>query len=278
MSTLLLVPQESVGSRPSDSCVSLVRECHGRAAMDRNLDDSEDEDYDPLRSQQSQRARIVQDNALAQAMLESAQAAADVGRDDSQENWYEVRALNILDYLQRRHGFHARHGTSWTPQLHGTKNVLSQTNSESSALAAKSLLHPFPPGTHTSVLTSVLDFYNTVTGKAQGHSFSYIHLPPAWDISHHMAVQPPLTCNMAEILLEKVSYPDPSSSVKWVYILQPPRGSRDPSPWFIATPSATAVLLVYWSPWRTMTEICCGLLGLGIPFRTVVESTTQPPA
>ena len=79
---------------------------------------------------------------------------------------------------------------------------------------------------------------------------------------------------MSRILLEQVASKLPGSNC--LYLLCPPQGSKDASPWFITTTSPTVVLLVYHSPWNTMPEICHGLLNLGIMFHTITEARHPP--
>ena len=226
-----------------------------------DLDDSEDEDFSPLYS----KPPTQQNEKLAEAMLESVRAA--VARDaEATDSPQEVRILDVVDYLQKRHGFYPRHHESWNPNLHDPSSAVQKAQHE---LAAKHLLHKSTHVEQTSTLTSIVDFRNT----ALKSNVSYKELPCAWDISRFGQVNP-LICKMSRILLERVTSKLPGSNC--LYLLRPPKGSKDTSPWFIATTSPTVVLLVYRSPWKTMSEICRGLLDLGIPFRTVAEASHPP--
>ena len=172
--------------------------------------------------------------------------------------------LSLPDYLRRRHGFSAGDfPTSWNPSLHThPKYNLAQTKVD---LAIKNLGHV---AVQEEKLTSIVDFHNT----AMNGTLSYTALPPPWDISRYP--QPSsLYCNMLRIELRKVA--SALFKTSELYILRPPPNSTDPSSWFIATTSATAVLMVYRSEWNTMLEIGRGLLEYGVPFHTVVERERQ---
>ncbi|KAG6846979.1 hypothetical protein H0H93_010772, partial [Arthromyces matolae] len=64
------------------------------------------------------------------------------------------------------------------------------------------------------------------------------------------------------------------------FILRPggddERNKQQSPPWFVATKSATSVILVYRSGWVTMEEIVRGFLDFGISFRTVLEVDKAP--
>jgi hypothetical protein len=225
------------------------------------LDDEDDEDHSLLYSKPSK-------ERLANALLESVRAVIVAESFEVTECWYEVKEINIVEYLRKRHGFHADLEESWNPSIHGKKPLRREQHQE----ALKHLLHDanqivLP----TSTVTSIVDFHNT----ARSEGLSYTKLPAAWDMSRSLKVAT-LVCNMSRLLLERVTCRLPGSKAPCLYILRPPQGSNDPCPWFIATTSATAVALVYRSPWNTMTEICRGLLDLGISFRTVIETAKAP--
>ena len=72
-----------------------------------DLDNSEDEDFSLLYSKPS----TQRNKKLAEAMLESVQAA--VARDaEAPDSPHEVHTLDMVDYLQKRHGFYPRHHES----------------------------------------------------------------------------------------------------------------------------------------------------------------------
>ncbi|KIM35228.1 hypothetical protein M413DRAFT_14653 [Hebeloma cylindrosporum] len=185
-----------------------------------------------------------------------------------EDSTYSFTFSKALDYLRLRHGFAAANfPTSWNPTLHThPKYTLSQSKVDLALknlgyIAGDTVLNPSP-------LSSIVDFHNT----AMNRTLSYGALPAAWDISRHP--QSSLSCDLKRIKLQRIQ----SALVNNVdvYVLQPPRGSQDRSSWFIATTSATAVLMVYRSQWNTMGEIAQGLLDRGVPFHTVVERDRQP--
>ena len=186
-------------------------------------------------------------------------------RDKEPENsTYSHGFWSPLEYLRCRHGFSAADfPTSWNPTLHThPKYTLAQTKVD---MAIKNIGYiPAPEQLTQLPSTSIVDFHNT----AMNTILSYTALPSAWDISRDPQTSS-LTCHLQRIDLQRVT--GALFDKTELYILRPPRGSRDPSPWFIATTSATAVLMVYRSPWTTMLEIGRGLLDHGVPFHTVVE-------
>jgi hypothetical protein len=229
--------------------------------IDDSDDGSDDEEYpDITPSSQNQLVRHTH-APVGPVML---QAVRDITMRDlePEDSTYRFVSLTLAQYLRRRHGFVSSAGQSWNPELHATgKLCLAQQRLD---LAAKNLLHDEDASTeHPDVQTSIVDFHNTALGPTK----SYIQLPGAWDISRVAAFS--LSCNMRSLDLRRVSSAIDKDKV--LYILGPPRGSRDRSPWFVATTSASTVLLVYRSRWRTMYQIGQGLLDLGIAFHTVVE-------
>ncbi|KAF8956188.1 hypothetical protein BDZ97DRAFT_1925751 [Flammula alnicola] len=175
------------------------------------------------------------------------------------------RFVPLVDYLRRRHGFFADLEESWNPNVHEKDGKLSLGKDQLEA-SLRNLLYSSVSTTLPSwVFTSIVDFHNT----ALRTNLQYTALPGSWDLSPNSRTTRSLVCDMSQICLQRVASDLPFSTD--VYILRPPKGSRDRSPWFVATTSATAVLLVYRSAWTTMHEIGSGLLELGIPFRTVIE-------
>ena len=183
---------------------------------------------------------------------------------EPEDSTYSYEFWSLPDYLRRRHGFLAKDfPRSWNPTLHThPKYTLAPTRVD---LAIKNLGYL---AADEEKLTSIVDFHNT----AMNTNLSYTALPPPWDISRHLEPSP-LYCDMCRIALHRVA----SALFKTteLYILRPPPKSSDPSSWFIATTSATAVLMVYRSKWTTMYEIGRGLLEHGVPFHTVVERECQ---
>jgi hypothetical protein len=225
------------------------------------VDDSDDEDYEEYITPSSQNQLVKPTHGLVGPVMLQAVHDMTMRNPEPEDSTFHFVYLTLLQYLRRRHGFTAFEGESWNPHLHiQGKLCLQKTRWD---LAAKNLLHERDQATELSdVRTSVVDFHNI----ALQTEASYVNLPRAWDISRvgHSS----LTCDMRVIELKRVSN---AIDERELYILRPPKGSRDPSPWFVATTSASAVLLVYRSNWTTMFEIGRGLLELGIPFRTVVE-------
>jgi hypothetical protein len=185
-----------------------------------------------------------------------------------EDSTYSYGFSLVLDYLRLRHGFAAADfPTSWNTDLHTHhKFNLAQTKVDVALknlgyIAGDTVLNPSP-------LTSIVDFHNT----AMNETLPYSALPAAWDISRYP--QSSMSCEMRRIKLQRVQ----SALVDNVelYLLRPPEGSENPSSWFIATTSATAVLMVYRSGWNGMAEIAQGLLERGVPFHTVVEQNRKP--
>lgn len=184
------------------------------------------------------------------------------GDTEPKDSTYGYGFGSLLEYLYRRHGFSAAaFPTSWNPALHThPKFNLSPTKVD---VAIKNLCHIAADEQQSQLpATAIVDFHNTAMNK----TLSYSALPRAWDISRHVETTT-LYCDMRRITLQRILTNDGTP----LYILRPPRGSRDSSSWFIAMRSATAVLMVYRSPWTTMLEIGRGLLDYGVPFHTVVE-------
>ena len=226
------------------------------------VDDSDDEDYPEYTTPTSRNQLVKPTHALVGPVM--LQAVRDITmRDPEPEDArFHFLFLTLLQYLRQRHGFTAVDEESWNSRLHVQgRSCLQQTRWD---LAVKNLLHERDEATDfPGVRTSIVDFHN-VALRAET---SYVDLPRAWDISRvaHLS----LFCDMQLIDLKRVS--NATDENRELYILRPPKGSRDPSSWFVATTSASAVLLVFRNQWRTMFEIGAGLLQLGIPFRTVVE-------
>ena len=187
--------------------------------------------------------------------------------DEPEDSTFRHDFWSLPDYLHYRHGFAAgEFPTSWNPSLHTHPKrpmyILAQTKVD---VAIKNLGHV---AAREEKLTSIVDFHNT----AMNQTLSYTSLPAPWDISRHP--QPSsLYCKMRRIDLRRVA--SALFNTTELYILRPPPNSSDPSSWFIATTSATAVLMVYRSEWNTMFEIGQGLLEYGVPFHTVVERKRQ---
>lgn len=178
-----------------------------------------------------------------------------------------IRLPTLVDYLFRCYGFNAAIGEHWSPHLHKrdgrARSYLDRTDRawvikhlRYSKANAKDLLPLGAPQ-----FTSVIDFHNTAIAVGP-RGTKYHNLPAAWDMPSTLRV------DLSRIHLFLVQSGE-AGEVRPIYILRPPRGSRHPSPWFIATNCATVVLLVYRSTWVTMVEIARGLLELGIAFYTV---------
>jgi len=213
------------------------------------------------------RSQLVKPNVVVGPLMLQTVRDLTTREPEAEHLAYRYVPGTLLEYLRRCHGFVADLVESWNPHLH--PDISFCLLQSQSALAIKNLLHVPTDVSHPpSVETSIVDFYNTVLGSQT----SYTHLPAVWDISKYRQVA--LHCNMPCIRLQHVQ--STSHNEPELYILQPPAGSPDPSPWFVATRSATAVLLVYHSTWTTMHEIVRGLLELSIPFRTVIERDHQP--
>jgi hypothetical protein len=246
-----------------DLCPHLPAYPDGQAPVnvDDSDDDSDDEDYPKYTpTSRSQLVKPTQE-PVGPVML---QAVRDITmrNPEPEDATFDFVFLKLPQYLRQRHGFTAVEEESWNPQLHVQGKLrLDKTRWD---LAVKTLLHEQHEATDSlAARTSIVDFYNT----ALREETTYVDLPCAWDISRVANLS--LFCDMQLINLQCVS--NAIDEKKKLYILRPPKGSRDPSSWFVATTSATAVLLVYRSEWKTMFEIGRGLLELGIPFRTVVE-------
>jgi len=238
-----------------------------REAPDSDSDDDADDDEGPEYPSMETRSQLVKPSMVVGPLMLQTVRDLTTQEPEAEDMAYCYVPVTLLEYLRRRHGFAADLVETWNPHLH--PDISFRLLQSQSALAIKNLLFVpsdviYPP----SVATSIVDFYNT----ALGSQTSYTRLPAVWDISRYSQVT--FHCDMQRIRLQRVhsvSYNEPE-----LYILRPPAGSPDPSPWFVATRSATAVLLVYRSTWTTMHEIGRGLLELGIPFRTVVERDHQP--
>jgi hypothetical protein len=236
---------------------------------------SEDEDDDDgyMGSDYAEQSGEVQDKAVGGIALMTVQQVAQ--RIDGVEgDGCGIQLMSLEEYLKVMHGYHARLEESWDVKLHSTsKDVLSQSNGEVRAI--KRLL--YGPTTTTLprwMLTSIINFYNIAINDGGNAIRTYADLPAAWDISRHLRTSPELVCDLSCVRVQRVIMFGNGSTL---YILRPSRGSSDTSPWFIATPSATVVLLVYRKGWTTMVEIGRGLLEMGIPFRTVVERICSEP-
>lgn len=241
-----------------DLCPHLPDYPDGQAPA--HVDDSDNEDY-PEYTPTSRNQLVKPTQELVGPVMLQAVRDITMRNPEPEDATFRFVFLKLLQYLRQRHGFTAVEEESWNPRLHVEgKLYLEQTQWD---LAVKHLLHERDEATNSpTVKTSIVDFHNIALGAGT----SYVDLPRAWDISRvgHSS----LSCNMQDIDLKRVSN---AIDERELYILRPPKGSRDRSSWFIATTSASAVLLVYRSEWRTMFEIGRGLLELGIPFRTVVE-------
>jgi len=226
------------------------------------VDDSDDEDYPEYVVPTSRNQLVKPTHELVGPVMLQAVRDISMRNPEPEDATFHFVFLTLLQYLRQRHGFTAVQEESWNPQLHVEGHLrLEQTRWD---LAVKNLLHEQDEATDSrAVKTSIVDFYNTAL-RAES---SYADLPSAWDISR--VANSSLFCNKRLIDLKCVS--NAIDENRKLYILRPPQGSQDPSSWFVATTSASAVLLVYRSEWRTMFEIGRGLLELGIPFRTVVQ-------
>lgn len=163
---------------------------------------------------------------------------------------------SIFDYLRLRHGFDAEL-RSWNPDVHATDKTSLLADNQ---VVFKRLL--YAPAPHPPTSDSFVDFYNT-TGNT---NLSYKDLPSSWDISPR-SPSPASICDNRRLALRIAYTPDGAK----LYILFPPRDSKDDSRWFVATTSATTILFAYRKGWTTMLETGRGLLEHGIPFRTVLK-------
>ena len=237
-----------------------------REAPDSDSDNDTDGDKGPEYPSMETRSKLVKPSVVVGPLMLQTVRDITAREPEAEDMGYHYVPGTLLEYLRRRHGFVADLVESWNPHLH--PDISFRLLQSQSVLAIKNLLHVPSDVSHPpSVETSIVDFYNT----ALGSQTSYIRLPAVWDISRYRQVT--FHCEMQRIRLQRVH--SVSHNESELYVLRPPAGSPDPSPWFVAIRSATAVLLVYRSTWTTMHEIGRGLLELGIPFRTVVERDHQ---
>jgi hypothetical protein len=169
--------------------------------------------------------------------------------------------ISFLDYLYRRHGLNlAPDSRSWHPDLHPLGAVKATDFKQVACIFLYSRLWQ---DIKEPVATSIVDSFNI----AYNEGLHCNQLPEVWDLRSDLKL------DLHHVSLMHIRGPNHTVT----YILRPSRYSKDPSFWYVALTSPTAVLLVYRSGWGTMLQIARGLLELGIPFRTVVEDRTPPP-
>lgn len=230
---------------------------------EQDLDDLEDEDLHQLETQMN--ATFSANNeAVGPGMLLTVHATF-ARHSKIRTLEYDFPHSNIVDYLRLRHGFNATIG-GWNPGCHATdkerKDCLARNES---ALVVKKLLYgPLDVRLEAQTFEAIVDFWNTALNR----SLKLADLPMGWDISPTAPEESRLVLNRSIVACERAFGKKDGNDM---YILQPGALSKHQSEWFVATPDATTVLLVYRSGWQTMFEIARGLLDLGIPFRTVIK-------
>ncbi|RDB15043.1 hypothetical protein Hypma_005468 [Hypsizygus marmoreus] len=201
-------------------------------------------------------------------MLKTVRAIA--GPAEPADDPWAFEFLPLLEYLELRHGFQGKHEDSWNPACHESIDTRLCVDKDEEQTAVKRLLYGTVKITlPVSAFVSIVDFHNT----ALNTRINYTRLPSSWDISPCSQVSPKLVCDPGYVDVRRAIATSPDGADLWVF--RPYRDSPEKPPWLVATTSATTVLLVYRSGWRTMFEIARGLLTLGIPFRTVVDIKKQ---
>ncbi|KAG6906446.1 hypothetical protein DXG01_013906 [Tephrocybe rancida] len=184
--------------------------------------------------------------------------------ENAHEDGNDVEPLSLQEYLHLQHGFDVSKA-SWTPGLH-SEVKLEPTKWE---IAFKRLLYDPSEAKNAdpAFLQAIVEFHNVAT-RPDVH---YKSLPPSWDLK-----DVEFHCD-ARILGCQRAYPGQLEDGT-MYILRPGPESTSAhvADWFIATRSASTVLLAYRSGCTTIVDIARLFLRLGIAFRTVREVATRP--
>ncbi|GLB45605.1 hypothetical protein LshimejAT787_2400630 [Lyophyllum shimeji] len=164
-------------------------------------------------------------------------------------------------YLRLRHGYSAKLGPRecWHDWLHGDgKGKEEKLSPAEWKKVVKRCVYTDLNIADENHRKALVNFHNIVRNS----TLRYNDLPSPFDITT-------IRCRQDLLRVRSVECDLPGYDV--VYVLSPPKDSRnDPSRWFVATTSATAVLLAYRCEWHTMREIAVQFLKAGIPFRTVL--------
>jgi hypothetical protein len=181
---------------------------------------------------------------------------------------YKFSFSSLTDYLKHRHGYSTSLIDNWYPELHDP------------SLAKKLYLSPdrfkmalfrlgYPPKAKQQVptldeeLKSVVNFEN-ICVAASSKKTGIDQLPGLWDLGSSLWLMDGLLHLCVQIVKYDLEDRD-------LFVIRPKSRSYDSSSWYVATPSSTAVLLVFRRRWFTMHSIARGFLDLGIPFHTVEE-------
>jgi len=249
-----------------DLCPFLPR-CPGNTVTDDMIDDDEGYNPDDLVIRRDGTLAVQSEpgngnDMVGATMLRTVQVVVSHLAERIDE--FQVTLWPIEEYLRWRHGYNVSLARSWYPEFHTGEKKLDVHNSERTAI--KHLLYgPVEMAFTPSMLTSIIDFYNTI----QGCGVPYSSLPLPWDIGCDSLSTEPLFCVLRYLKLRRVTLATDTSGI--LYVLSPSPESNDNSTWSVATTSATAVLLVYRKRWYTMEKIARSFLELGIPFYTVLE-------
>jgi hypothetical protein len=186
--------------------------------------------------------------------------------DEGGVTQYRLPPCPVTEYLKLRHGFSTSLIDNWHPDLHAPyahKKMVLEATKSSSALRRLGHLQGEVPNNKED-LKSIVNFHN-VCVAADFKTVPVTSLPPTWDLVSSAWLEQGFEQLRVEIVARE------GESQGKIYVIKPSSRSRDSSHWYVATPSSTAVLLVFRKRFLTMHEIATAFLDLGIPFHTVVE-------
>jgi hypothetical protein len=174
----------------------------------------------------------------------------------------------MVEYLQLRHGYSTSLIDTWHPELHDSslpkKLYLKATNWK---FAHRRLGYGENSSGQVSCipeeLQSVVNFCN-ICVSVSSKNIRCSNLPASWDLGSNAWLEQ----GLVRLRVQTVRYEKRDTNL---FVIRPESSSWDPSRWYIATTSPTAVLLVFRKRWLTMHEIATGFLDFGIPFNTVEE-------
>ena len=175
----------------------------------------------------------------------------------------------VVEYLKFRHGFSTSLIDNWHPELHNPQlPKKAHLQSDNSKFALRRLGYGEKSTGQIPFLQeerrSLVNFHNIcIAIKSKQTRCS--SLPSCWDLGSGGWLQP----GLERLLVQTVK--NERQDTTNLYVIRPVSSSFDPSSWYVATTSATAVLLVFRRQWLTMREIAMAFLDVGIPFHTVEE-------
>jgi hypothetical protein len=182
---------------------------------------------------------------------------------------YRFTFVPVTEYLKHRHGFSTSIIDIWNPELHRpteSKKICLEASKWLSALRRLGYSER-SNGQVPSIqeeLQSIVNFHN-VCIAVESRRIHCTGLPPTWDLVSNLWLAQGFEQLRVEIIARE------GVSQGKLYVIRPNLYSKDPSTWYVATSSPTAVLFVFRRRLLTMHAIATAFLDLGIPFHTVVE-------